>query len=61
MKRKPSFFLTIVFLIVVPLLQAGTKEDLLRLQSDVLALQKQIQELDKTYNERMDGLLITWL
>jgi len=56
MKRKTGFFLTIVFLIVVPLLQAGTKEELMRLQSDVLALQKQIQELDKTYNERMDGL-----
>jgi tol-pal system protein YbgF len=56
MKRKPSFFLTIVFLIIVPLAQAGTKEDVMRLQSDVLALQKQIQELDKSYNERMDGL-----
>jgi tol-pal system protein YbgF len=56
MKRTTSFFLTIVFLMLVPSLQAGTKEELMRLQSDVLALQKQLQELDKTYNERMDGL-----
>jgi tol-pal system protein YbgF len=56
MKRKIYFFLTITLLVAMPLLQAGTKEELMRLQNDVLALQKQIQEIDKTYNERMDGL-----
>jgi tol-pal system protein YbgF len=56
MKRKTYFFLTIVLLLAMPLLQAGTKEELMRLQNDVLALQKQIQEIDKTYNERMDGI-----
>jgi tol-pal system protein YbgF len=56
MKRKTYFFLAIVLLIAMPLVQAGTKEELMRLQNDVLALQKQIQEIDKTYNERMDGI-----
>jgi tol-pal system protein YbgF len=56
MKRKTYFFLAIVFLMAMPLLQAGTKEEIMRLQNDVLALQKQIQEIDKNYNERMDGI-----
>jgi tol-pal system protein YbgF len=56
MKRKTYFFLAIVLLIAMPLVQAGTKEEIMRLQNDVLALQKQIQEIDKTYNERMDGI-----
>jgi tol-pal system protein YbgF len=61
MKRKSFFFLLFVFLMGLPLLQAaGTKEEVVRLQNDVLALQKQIQALDKTcneqINERIDGL-----
>lgn len=56
MKRKTYFFLAILLLIAMPLVQAGTKEEIMRLQNDVLALQKQIQEIDKNYNERMDGI-----
>ena len=36
--------------------QAGTKEELVRLQSDVLALQNQIRVLEKTFNEQTEGL-----
>jgi uncharacterized protein YlxW (UPF0749 family) len=35
---------------------AGTKEDLARLQADVLALQNQIRQLEKTFAERADGI-----
>jgi tol-pal system protein YbgF len=45
-----------VFAVVLPSVQAGTKEELVRLQSDVLALQNQIREFEKTFNERTDGL-----
>ena len=40
----------------LPAAQAGTKEELMRLQSDVLALQNQIREFEKTFNLRTDGL-----
>lgn len=43
-------------LALLPAAQAGTKEELMRLQSDVLSLQNQIRESEKTYTERMDGL-----
>lgn len=36
--------------------RAGTKEDLVRLQADVLALQNQIRQLEKTFAERTDGI-----
>lgn len=35
---------------------AGTKEDIARLQADVLALQNQIRLLEKTFAERTDGI-----
>jgi tol-pal system protein YbgF len=56
MKRKTYFFMTIVLLVAAPLAQAGTKEEIMRLQKDVLTLQQQIQETEKNYNERMDGI-----
>ena len=45
-----------VILGVATSVHAGTKEDLARLQADVLALQNQIRQLEKTYAERTDGI-----
>ena len=56
MNRKPCFCLLIAFLAALPSLQAGTKEEIMRLQSDVLTLQNQIREAEKTFSERIDGL-----
>ena len=36
--------------------RAGTKEEIMRLQSDVLALQNQVRIVQQTLNERADGL-----
>ena len=56
MKRNISIFLLSIFFAALPSVLAGTKEELVRLQSDVLALQNQIREFDKNYNERLEGL-----
>ncbi len=56
MKRKICVCLLIAFFVMVPFAQAGTKEELLRLQSDVLALQNQIREFEKSFNEKTEGL-----
>jgi tol-pal system protein YbgF len=56
MKRNISIFLLSIFFAALPSALAGTKEELVRLQSDVLALQNQIREFDKNYNERLEGL-----
>jgi tol-pal system protein YbgF len=39
-----------------PAAQAGTKEEILRLQNDVLALQNQLRLFEKTFNDKSDGL-----
>ncbi len=39
-----------------PSAQAGTKEEILRLQNDVLALSNQLRLLEKSFNEKSDGL-----
>ncbi len=56
MKRKIFFCMLIAFLIASAPAKAGTKEEVMRLQSDVLALQNQIREFEKTFNDRTDGL-----
>lgn len=56
MKRKLCPCLLLAFLAALPLAQAGTKEEIMRLQSDVLTLQNQIREFEKTFSERIDGL-----
>jgi tol-pal system protein YbgF len=70
MRRKNVFNLLIAFLalavgaILVPsLANAGTSEELVRLQRDVQALQSQFREFDKTMTENVDGLksLVTQL
>lgn len=42
--------------VMSPFALGGTKEELMRLQSDVLAMQSQMREFEKTYNEKIDGL-----
>jgi len=56
MKRIIYFCFLIAFMAVSSTAWAGTKEDLMRLQNDVLALQNQIRELDKSFNEKTDGV-----
>lgn len=55
MKRMTQLFF--IFLLgVASSAHAGTKEDLMRLQADVLALQNQVRLLEKTFAERTDGI-----
>jgi len=56
MNRKLCYCLLIALLTALPSLQAGTKEEVMRLQNDVLALQNQIREFEKTFSEKIDGL-----
>jgi tol-pal system protein YbgF len=56
MKSKFCFCLLTALLTALPSAQAGTKEELMRLQNDVLALQNQIREFEKTFSEKIDGL-----
>jgi tol-pal system protein YbgF len=56
MKKKICFCLLIALATGLSSARAGTKEELMRLQSDVLALQNQMREFEKTFNERTDGL-----
>jgi len=56
MKRILIFCLPFCFLALLPTARAGTKEEIMRLQNDVLAMQKQIREFEKLFNERTDGL-----
>jgi tol-pal system protein YbgF len=56
MKRVIIFCLLITGFAALPLASAGTKEDLMRLQKDVQALRDQLQEIDKSFNEKMDGI-----
>jgi tol-pal system protein YbgF len=56
MKRVIIFCFLIIGFSALPPASAGTKEDLMRLQKDVQALRDQIQEIDKSFNEKMDGI-----
>jgi tol-pal system protein YbgF len=56
MTRKLCYCLLIAFLTALPSLQAGTKEEIMRLQNDVLTLQNQIREFEKIFSEKIDGL-----
>ncbi len=56
MRKQTYFCLLIALLAGPPSTHAGTKEELMRLQNDVLALQNQIREFEKTFNARTDGL-----
>jgi tol-pal system protein YbgF len=56
MKRTILFCLLLALMSAGPSARAGTKEDLMRLSADVLALQNQLRELDKAYSEKIEGL-----
>jgi tol-pal system protein YbgF len=62
---KRSIYLCLFTALLFPVFpaRAGTKEEIMRLQSDVLALQNQLRILQQTFSERTDGLrsLITQL
>jgi TolA-binding protein len=56
MKGKWTLCLPICLLMLAPMAQAGTKEEIMRVQSDILALKDQFREFDKSNSEKMDGL-----
>ena len=56
MSPKTIFSLLIFVMLASPLTMAGTKEDLMRLQNDVLGLQNQMRDIQKTFDEKTDGL-----
>jgi tol-pal system protein YbgF len=56
MKRLIQASLIFALLAATPSARAGTKEELMRLQSDVLALQNQIRMFEKTFNEQTEGI-----
>jgi TolA-binding protein len=57
MRRKIFFCVLLIFLLsALSTAAAGTKEEILRLQSDVLQLQNQIRDFEKAFNEKTDGL-----
>lgn len=56
MKGKNYLGLLIALMMMFPSANAGTKEDLARLQADVNDLRNQIQELERTLNGRVDGI-----
>jgi tol-pal system protein YbgF len=56
MKRIACLLLLGVVLGASPSAQGGTKEELVRLQTDVLALTNQIRLLEKTVSEQTEGL-----
>ncbi len=55
MKRVGYLFI-IIILGVASTAQAGVKEELVRLQADVLALQNQMRQFEKTFTERTDAI-----
>jgi TolA-binding protein len=56
MKRLIIFCLLIAGFAALPSASAGEKEEIMRLQKDVQTLRDQIQEIDKSFNEKMDGI-----
>ncbi len=56
MKKKIFSLLLILLFVLTPALTAGTAEELVRLQNDIITLQTQIRVLEKTLNENNSGL-----
>ena len=54
LKKLPLFIMMVV--LASATLLAGTKEELVRLQSDVLTLQNQLRLLENSFNEQIQGL-----
>ncbi len=55
---RTSLFISLVLVLLStsPYALAGTKEEVMRLQSDVLAMQNQIRLMEKTFKDQMEGL-----
>ena len=54
---KPIIFVCLLLMILTATSAwAGTKEEFMRLQSDVLAMQNQMREFEKTFSEKTEGL-----
>ena len=56
MKPKVCIFFLLILGAALPQVHAGTKEELVRLQNDVISLQNKLRELEKSFNEKVDGL-----
>jgi tol-pal system protein YbgF len=56
MKRIIYFCLLIAFVTASTSARAGTKEEVERLQKDVLTLQDMVRAFEKTYSEKIEGL-----
>lgn len=56
MKRILGFCLVMTIMSALPSARGGTKEEIARLQSDVLTLQNQIRLLDKSFNDQAASL-----
>lgn len=54
--KKIGYLFIIMVLGVASTAQAGVKEELVRLQADVLALQNQLRLLEKNFSERTDAI-----
>ena len=54
--KQMLFSLIICTLLISSTAYGGTKEEIMRLHNDVLALQNQLRMLDKTLREQTDGL-----
>lgn len=56
MKRFVYFLLPVLFFALTASVQAGTKEELMRLQNDINDLRNQFREFEKTLNDSNSGL-----
>lgn len=56
MKKSILFNLLLILFVFTSFLQAGTKEELIRLQNDIHALQEQFRLFEKTLHENNTGL-----
>jgi len=63
MKTRICFCILTIALVAVSSAQAGTKEELIRIQNEVRILQQQFQEYSKSSNERLEAMynLVTQL
>lgn len=55
MKTRICFYILLTVLFAVPG-NAGTKEELIRLQNEIMTLQKQFRDSNEIYNERLNGI-----
>jgi len=56
MKPRIYIFLLVAVMSTLTAARAGTREDLMRLQSEIVDVQKQIMDFDRRYSEKLDGL-----